>query len=143
MKTKKEIAADLYNKVKLNHSIAIAMYIMFGICILVDIIARIQGYENHFDIASGVVGTIFPLIFSCIVGYYLFFPSNVKKEKEEMMRLLEKLRSEKKQLEELVLAEAQNRNPETHYLNLSQKTQEKIWELELRLNMLGEKIEQE
>lgn len=137
MKTKKQIEAGLYKEAKLNHSIAIAMYIVFAIGILVDIIARIEGEENHFELSLKAIGMIFPLVFCCVLVYHFFFPSNLKKEKEDILKSLESLRSEKKNFEELALAEAQNQNPEKIYQQKFEATQQKIWKLEWKLKQIG------
>ncbi len=143
MKTQQQFEEDLYKRTQEHHHMGIAMRMVFGIVLLIGVIVWLNGNPNYFEIGLKVAGYLFLAAFFCIGCYYFFFPIKIEKEKERLTEKLKKLMEQRDYFGEIALAEAQNQNPENHYSNLFQKTQEKIWELELRLRMLGEKIEQE
>lgn len=137
MKTKSECEASLYWQTKMNRSIAIAMYVVFGIGVLVDIISWIGGVIHHFEIASTVLGYLFPLVFSCVILYHFFSSSDIEKEKEKIGKTLDSLKKEREYFEELALNEAQNQNPENIYQKKFEEIQQKIWKLEWKRKQIG------
>lgn len=137
MKKKSAFEAALYNETKLNRSIAIAMYVVFGIGLLVDIIAWIGGVLHHFEIASTVLGYLFPLVFSCVILYHFFSSSDIEKEKEKIGKMLDSLKKEREYFEELALNEAQNQNPETIYQRKFEEIQQKVWKLEWKIKQIS------
>lgn len=137
MKTKSEYEAGLYRQIKLNSDIAIAMYIVVGIGVVVDIFLRIEGAKNHFDVASREIGFISPLLFCCVFLYHFFWPADIEKEKKTIEKEIDVLKQEREYFDPIAFGEAQNQNPEKIYQKKIEEIQQKIWKLEWKRKQIG------
>ena len=146
MKTQKEFEENLYkrnftDRIR-NNAISNGMVILLALGIFTDIIGRINHNANHYEGAALIVGYFFPVIYLCIVTYFLLFrPLDILKEKEKLRKQLKELKKEKDSIRTALEEKFKKIDPEDEkQLN---EIQEKIWNLEFQFKMLGGNTEKE
>ena len=139
MKTKEELEVRLYRKTKLNRVIAIAMEALFSLGVLIDIVLRINGTENHLGLTFKTIGVIFVLVYIGIIGIWVTFfsPSEIDKEVKKITKKIDQLKEEKDLLEKMAISESENRINKKIYQKKFERIKRRIWELEWKLKQMG------